>query len=130
MRLSTQKKILFQFLVIAFLTLLLKPCANAQFLLASNYKLNNYRHNPASFNEEENENDPSEIEPNERTISTRTDFRVSYYRSINTVSNRVVENNFKVYPRFCPRFSRVYATCFKNNVRLAFKPFKVVIILF
>jgi len=129
MRLYTSKKSLVQFLIIAFLTLLFEPCANAQSLLASNYKLNNCRHNPVLINEEENKNDHSETEPNEKATSAHVDLWL-IYRSANSVSCRIIENNFKVYPRFCPRFSRVYATCFKNNVRLAFKPFKVVIILF
>ena len=128
MRLYTPKRLLLQIFLIAFLPLLLKPNANAQSLLASNDKLNHYRHNPGLINEGENENDHPEIGSNEKTISTHIVLPINYYRPAYLVSNRVVENNFKVYPKFCPRFSRVYATCFKNNIRLAFKPFKMVII--
>lgn len=127
MRLSTAQKILLQILLINFLTLILKPQANAQALLASNYSVGNNRHGPALFNEEENENERSGVEPNENTILTHTDLRIDYYHPINLVSNRVAENNFKVYPKFCPRFSRIYATCFRSNMRVAFKPFKLII---
>ena len=137
MRLSNTQKLLACLLLNTFLTLFLKPAANAQSTPVTKvFAYNDYSNKHNLFNEPADE--PPDIatdkhsadeKPNGAPLTTPLYFR----RSLENITSDLlaspsIKNNFKVSPPHNFGLARVYSIDLYHSARLTFKLFKLIIV--
>jgi len=129
MRLSNNQKLLLQFFLITFLTLLLKPNANAQAVQSTVFAYNDFRHNRdederiyIGANVEKHDEETTEAE----VLPTINFHRESVY--LKPLLYRMMKNNKKVYLAQARTPVVAYSIDVNHSARLTFKLFKLVIV--
>jgi hypothetical protein len=137
MRLSNTQTLLIYFFLINFLTLFLKPDANAQTVLfANSLAYNDYRQNRLSFHHTKDNytyNVADILKSDGEFTGVQAlpafDFRrTSETFHLQLSAYHVLKNNGKVYPGHRSIPARVYSVDLKHCARLTFKLFKLVIL--